>query len=210
MENENPRITRAKAAILNFAKAIEGLSYGTTFDENFVKSVDAILEHHKDDSKIVTTGMGKAGRAMEKFSSTLCSFGVRSCFLHPGEASHGDSGIISPRDLLFVASTSGKTKEIIDVIDIAKKIGVKCIIGVTSHPDSVIRTKADFTIDMGEIKEEDSLGLAPTTSILIMQAITDSLAIVISEELKVTTADFGKYHHSGYLGALARGDGNIL
>ena len=153
--------------------------------------------------------MGKAGKAMQKFSSTLCSLGVQSCYLHPGEASHGDLGLISSKDLLFVASTSGKTREVIEVIDLSKVLGVLCIIGVTSHPDSVIRDKADLTLDMGELVEQGNLGLAPTTSILVMQAITDALALVVAEELNVTAEDYGKYHHSGYLGAQARGDKEI-
>ena len=205
LSKEKERLARANAILSEFTSALVEL----TFDNNFSLAVDEIVNCCKNGSKIVTTGMGKAGKAMQKFSSTLCSFGMPSCYLHPGEASHGDLGLVNKKDILFVASTSGKTREVIEVIDLSRNIGIKCIIGVTSHPDSLIREKADLTLDMGKIREAGELGLAPTTSILVMQVITDCLALVASEELKVTREDFGKYHHSGYSGALSRGDGII-
>ena len=156
--------------------------------------------------KIITTGMGKAGIAMRKFSSTLCSLGFPSCYLHPGEASHGDLGLMTENDILFVASTSGKTREILEIIDLARHIDVAKIIGITSHVDSLIKDKADIVIDMGVIEEAGELGLAPTTSILVMLAVTDSIALIASEESGLTKKDYGKFHHSGYCGAAARGD----
>jgi arabinose-5-phosphate isomerase len=159
--------------------------------------------------KIVTTGMGKAGIIMRKFSSTLCSFGIPSCYLHPGEASHGDLGVIQKNDILFVASTSGKTREVLEIIDLSRNISNVKIIGITSHPDSKIRSKADIILDMGIIEEAGKMKLAPTTSIIIMQVITDVISIILSEEKNVTKKQFGKFHHSGYLGAVARNDNNI-
>jgi arabinose-5-phosphate isomerase len=150
--------------------------------------------------------MGKAGIAMRKFSSTLCSLGFSSCYLHPGEASHGDLGILEDDDVLFVASTSGKTREVLEIIELAKNIGVKKIVGITSHFDSPIRDKVEICLDMGEIKEAGELGLAPTTSILVMSAITDSIALVASERNGLTKEEYSKYHHGGYLGKVARGD----
>lgn len=148
--------------------------------------------------------MGKAGIAMKKFSSTLCSLGIPSCFLHPGEASHGDLGLISRNDILFVASTSGKTREILEIIALAKNIDVNKIIGITSHEDSPIKKQVDVVIDMGIIKEQGTMGLAPTSSILTMLAITDAMAILLSEENNFTKELYGKFHHSGYLGEKAR------
>lgn len=153
--------------------------------------------------------MGKAGVAMKKFSSTLCSLGFPACFLHPGEALHGDMGLVTSQDILFVASTSGKTREIIEIINLIKKNGVYKIIAITSHLDSPIRDKVDIVLDMGEIKEAGDVGMAPTTSILAILAITDALAIVASEEMGFTRESFGKYHHSGYLGQISRGD-NVI
>lgn len=146
---------------------------------------------------------------MKKFSSTLCSLGFPACFLHPGEAMHGDMGLVTANDILFVASTSGKTREVIELIDLIRKNGVYKIIAITSHLDSPLRDKVDVVIDMGEIKEAGDIGMAPTTSILTILAITDALAIIASEEKGFNKDSFGKFHHGGYLGAVARKDNMI-
>lgn len=154
---------------------------------------------------IITSGMGKAGIVMRKFSSTLCSLGIPSCYLHPGEASHGDLGIIQKKDVLFIASTSGKTREIMEVIKLARTIGVKEIIGITSHPDSPIRKEVDKILDMGIIIEAGHLRIAPTSSILVMMALTDIVALVAAKEKGLTIEEYSIRHHSGYLGEKARG-----
>ena len=194
----NNDITKEANQIINeFADSFKNIPISFSF----VKIIKLI---RKCRGKIITTGMGKAGIVMNKFSSMLCSFGIPSCYLHPGEASHGDLGLLSVNDILFVASTSGKTREVLEIIDLARNIGVKTIIGITSHPDSLIRTKADIILDMGIIIEAGHLRLAPTTSILIMQALTDCLALVAAKDKCLTKEQYGKYHHSGYLGQKAR------
>jgi len=193
------KINRVKTLLNDISKAISNIEVGAEF--HF-----AINEILKCEGKVVTTGMGKAGIAMRKFTSTLCSLGFPSVYLHPGEASHGDLGVLQEGDILFVASTSGKTREVLETIELARAIGTKCVIGITSHPDSPIRAKADYVLDMGEIEEAGELGLAPTTSILVTLAITDCLALVASEEKGLTKEEYAKYHHSGYLGQKARGD----
>lgn len=195
-------ITEARQIIDEFATALKHIS----ISPDFAKIVTIIRECK---GTIITTGIGKAGIAMRKFSSTLCSFGVSSCYLHPGEASHGDLGLITNKDILFVASTSGKTREVLEIIELARNIDVKLIIGITSHIDSPIRDKADMIIDMGIIKEAGHLGLAPTTSILVMLALTDCLALMVAKGKKLTKEQYAKYHHSGYLGSQARKDGKI-
>jgi len=196
------RIIAAATILTQFRNAIANLK----IDPNFSDIVELMISC---EGKIITTGMGKAGHAMRKFSSLLCSLGFPSAYLHPGESSHGDLGLLSEKDILFVASTSGKTREILEIIDLARNINVKKIIGLTSHPDSPVRKKADIILDMGIIKEAGDLGLAPTTSILVMMALTDTLALVASEEKGLTREVYGKYHHSGYLGQIARGDDKI-
>jgi arabinose-5-phosphate isomerase len=202
---------RGQSFLSEFAKAIENVQ----LDSNFEKAVHLIAESNtvygdnKKQYKIVTTGMGKAGAAMRKFSSILCSLGFSSCYLHPGESSHGDLGILGNKDVLFVASTSGKTREVLETIQLAKNLGVHKFVGITSHKDSPIRSEVDVCLDMGELTEVGDLGLAPTTSILVMSAITDALAIVASEHNGLTKEEYSKYHHGGYLGAAARGDNNI-
>jgi len=193
------RIRRGRQIIKSFAKSIDSIR----LQPSFGKAIDFLLSCQ---GKIVTTGIGKAGIAMRKFSATLCSLGMPSCYLHPGEASHGDLGLLTSKDILFVASTSGKTREVMEIMKLARNIKVKSIIGITSHPDSPVRKEADLVIDMGVIKEAGYLGLAPTTSILVMLALTDSLALVAAEEKKFTKEDYALRHHSGYCGAKARGE----
>jgi len=190
-------ISEARKIIKGFASTIGNIKLNTLVFQLVVKKIAHCT------GKVVTTGMGKAGIAMEKFSSTLCSLGVPSCFLHPGTASHGDLGVLSPDDILFVASTSGKTREVLETVESATNIGVSSIIGITSHSDSPLRDVVNHTLDMGVIKEEGHLGLAPTSSILVMLAITDALALVVAKKKGLTAEGYFQYHHSGYLGETA-------
>jgi arabinose-5-phosphate isomerase len=200
-DQENP-YHKASVYLTKLGDSINNVS----LDRNFLHIVDKFVEC---EGKIITTGMGKAGIAMKKFSSTLCSLGIPSCYLHPGEASHGDLGIVQPQDILFVASTSGKTREVLETLDAAKRLGISSVIGITSHTDSPIKDKSDYYLDMGEIEEVGALGLAPTTSIVVMLAITDVVALVASEKKGITQEKYGAFHHGGYLGAKARGDDTI-
>lgn len=202
LKSNQIKIQKAKKILNGFSQAISNIEV----NGNFSKAIDLIKDCK---SKIVVSGMGKAGVAMQKFSSTLCSLGFPACFLHPGEAMHGDMGLVVPEDILFVASTSGKTREILELIDIIKKNGVYKIIAITSHLDSPLRNKVDIVIDMGVIEEAGEIKMAPTTSILTILAITDTLAIIASEEKGFNKKDFGRFHHAGYLGQVARNDNNI-
>lgn len=196
------RIEEANSILHQFSDAINSIE----ISENFSKAIDLILNCK---GKIITTGIGKAGLAIQKFSSILCSLGFPSYFLHPTEAQHGDLGTLKDDDILFVCSTSGKTREVYEIIDLARNLNVSKVIGITSHPDSPIRNKVDLVIDMGVHKEAGHLGLAPTTSILVILAITDSLALIAAKERGFTKENYSLRHHSGYLGSLARGDNKI-
>ena len=192
------RLIEARSIIDEFTVAIDSI----TIQPSFSQSVESLLNCR---GKIITSGIGKAGIIMSKFSSTLCSLTFPSCYLHPTEAQHGSLGVISSNDILFLASTSGKTRECIELINLARKINVQEIIGVTSHLDSPIRDKVDIVIDMGIIQEAGHLKLAPTTSTLVMLAITDALALVASKEKGITNKDFHLRHHSGYLANISKG-----
>ena len=196
------RIAEAHFILDQFTETLNSLKIENSFSE-------IVQEILSCEGKIITTGMGKAGHAMRKFSSLLCSLSFPSAYLHPGESSHGDLGLISEKDILFVASTSGKTREVLEIIDLARNINVKKIIGITSHPDSPIRNKADIILDMGVIKEAGHLGLAPTSSILAMLALTDAVAMVCAKEKDLTKEEYGQFHHGGYLGSKARNDDKI-
>lgn len=191
------RLIEARHILDEFTVVMDSINVGTTFS-------DAVGKILNCKGKIVVSGMGKAGLAMTKFASTLCSLGFPACFLHPGEAQHGDLGLIQKSDLLFICSVSGKTREVYELINLARNINVSYIIGLTSHPDSPIRKKVDLVLDMGIINEAGWLGLAPTTSIIVILAITDALALVAAKEKGVTKDDYAKLHHAGYLGKKSR------
>ncbi len=154
--------------------------------------------------KVLTTGMGKAGHIAHKFSATLCSTGTPASFVHPGEAAHGDLGIIEENDAIVAFSTSGKTKEVLDTLAAGRELSLHTVIGITSHPDSELRELSDVVLDMGTIKEACQFELTPTSSMAAMLAISDALALLLMELKGFTSEDFGKRHHGGYLGKKAR------
>ena len=156
--------------------------------------------------KIITTGIGKAGHIANKFAATLCSTASQAQFLHPAEAAHGDLGAVSPGDILIAFSTSGKSREVIEILELSRHLGIETVIGITSHPDSELRKYSDVVIDMGEIEEACPLGLTPTSSMAVMLAISDALALALMEQNKVSREDYGLRHHGGYLGRAARLD----
>ena len=170
-------------------------------DDNFVRAIN-IMYNCK--GKIITTGMGKAGIIANKVASTLCSTGTPASFLHPGEAAHGDLGLLAPGDVIIAFSTSGKTREIIEMLELAHHFGIDTIIGITSHPDSTIRLLSNLVLNMGEIAEPCPLNLTPTASTTAMLALGDALALVLMRKKQFTRHDYGLRHHGGYLGQKAR------
>lgn len=167
----------------------------------FEAAVRALLRR---EGRIITTGMGKAGHVARKVASTLCSTGSPALYLHPAEAAHGDLGCIAPGDCILAFSTSGKTLEVLETLRRARGLSSGVVIGVTSHPDSELRTLSDIVLDMGAIDEPGHLGLAPAASTAVMVAIGDALALVLSEVQGFTRTDFGARHHGGYLGSVSR------
>ena len=171
--------------------------------EEFVKAVSVM---QGCTGKIITTGIGKAGHIANKFAATLCSTASQAQFLHPAEAAHGDLGAVSPGDILIAFSTSGKSREVIEILELSRHLGIETVIGITSHPDSELRKYSDVVIDMGEIEEACPLGLTPTSSMAVMLAISDALALALMEQNKVSREYYGLRHHGGYLGRAARLD----
>jgi arabinose-5-phosphate isomerase len=190
-------LKRAQEILNAEAEAIRNVP----LDEHFAAAIDLLLCCK---NKVVTTGMGKAGNIAQKVAGTLCSTGTPACFLHPGESAHGDLGLLDEGDIILAFSTSGKTREIVEMLERAKKLGVHSFIGITSHPDSTIRKLCNVVISMGEITEPCSLGLTPTASTAVMLAIGDALALVLMDKRKFTKEQYGQRHHGGYLGQKAR------
>jgi arabinose-5-phosphate isomerase len=190
---------RIKAILAAEAAAIAAIEV----DETFERAVGLLQDCP---GKIVTTGMGKAGYIAHKFAATLCSTGTPAVFMHPGEAAHGDLGLIAPGDCIVAFSTSGKTREVLELIEFSRHLNSGKVIGITSHPETTLRSMCDVVLDMGEIREPCPLGLTPTASMAVMSAIGDALALVLMERKGVTKRDYGLRHHGGYLGAKARLD----
>jgi len=194
-----------------FLKATKKAVSGITIPNDFSEAVDIVLHTN---GKIITTGMGKAGHIAQKCASSLCSLSFPAVYLHPGDAAHGDIGIIkeydgavgSKADLLIAFSTSGKTREVIETIEFARKLGIWKVITVTSHPDSPIRRMSDVVLDMGMIREAGHLHIAPTTSMVVMLVIADMLALVAAKMKNVSKEEYGVRHHGGYLGKKCRGE----
>jgi arabinose-5-phosphate isomerase len=193
----NAMLTRARTILQAEADAIQNIP----LDTNFCKAVTVLS---KCKGKVITTGMGKAGTMAKKMAGTLCSTGTPSCFLHPGESAHGDLGLIDSKDIIIAFSTSGKTREVIEMLQRSSLLGIKQIIGITSHPDSEIRKLCTIVLNMGEIKEPCKLGLTPTASTSVMLALADTLALVLMEKKNFTKKQYGIRHHGGYLGHMAR------
>ena len=180
------------------AAAIAAVPVGPAFD-----AAIALLEGRR--GRVLTTGMGKAGHVARKFAATLCSTATPAAFLHPGEALHGDLGLIGVGDVLIALSNSGRTREVLDTIGLGRRLGLGGVIGITSHPTGPLHQAADLILDMGPVVEPCALGLTPTASIAVMLAITDALALTLAERRGLSPEDFGLRHHGGYLGEKARG-----
>lgn len=190
---------RMRAIIDAEARAVAAIA----IDESFEQAVRAL---HQCEGKVLTTGMGKAGHLARRFAATLSSTGTPAYFIHPAEAAHGDLGMVSERDCIIAFSTSGKSREVLEMLELSRHLGRETIIGVTSHPDSPMRELSDIVLNMGVIEEPCPLGLTPSSSIAVMQAISDALALTLMELKGVTKHDYGLRHHGGYLGRAARTD----
>lgn len=154
--------------------------------------------------KVVATGIGKAGFMAHKFAAVLCSTGTPAAFVHPAEAAHGDLGLISAGDVIVAFSTSGKTREVVELIELSRHLTDATVIGITSHPETALRELCDHVLDMGVIEEPCPLGMTPSASMAVMGAIGDALALVLMERRGITRRDYGLRHHGGYLGHRAR------
>jgi len=166
----------------------------------------AVLALRDAGGKVLTTGIGKAGHIARKFAATLCSTGTPAAFIHPAEAAHGDLGLVGKDDCIVAFSNSGKSNEVTEMLELARHLGLKTIICITSHPESRLRELSDIIVDMGIVEEPCSLGLTPTASIAVMLAISDALALTLMDLKGITREDYGLRHHGGYLGRKARSD----
>ncbi|MGB0403142.1 MAG: SIS domain-containing protein [Salibacteraceae bacterium] len=171
-------------------------------------AVNLIFEQvHQKSGKVIVSGMGKAGQIGINIATTLSSTGTPAVFMHPSEAQHGDLGIAQENDIFIMISNSGKTREIVELEFLIKRIypNVK-IIGLTGNPEGDLAKFSDVALLTGNPKEICPLGLAPTTSTTVMTVVGDVLVVLLMEKIKFTKEQYALRHHSGYLGSKARGD----
>lgn len=174
--------------------------------DGYEKAVALIVEqvHHKH-GKLVTSGMGKAGQIAMNIATTFCSTGIPAVFLHPSEAQHGDLGILQENDLLLLISNSGKTREIVELTQLANRLNpaLKKIV-ITGNPESPLAQAADICLATGHPDEVCVLGMTPTTSTTVMTVIGDILVVETMKQTHFTIEEYSKRHHGGYLGERSR------
>ncbi|MBA2079221.1 MAG: D-arabinose 5-phosphate isomerase [Rhodanobacter sp. 68-29] len=184
----------ARAVIATEAAAIAEL--GPRVDAAFVEACRLILACQ---GRVVVTGMGKSGHVARKIAATLASTGTPAFFVHPGEASHGDLGMIQPDDVVLALSYSGETDELLFILPMIKRQGIP-LIALTGKPGSSLASQADVHIDGSISSEACPLGLAPTTSTTAALVLGDALAIALLEARGFTSDDFARSHPAGSLG----------
>lgn len=165
-------------------------------DGKFVRACEICLECQ---GRIVVIGMGKSGHIGSKIAATLASTGSPAFFVHPGEASHGDLGMITGPDVVLAISNSGETSELITILPMIKRLGVK-LISMTGKPASTLSKAADVNLDVSVAEEACPLNLAPTASTTATLALGDALAVALLEARGFTEEDFARSHPSGSLG----------
>ena len=165
-------------------------------NSDFAKACD-LMRHCA--GRVVVVGMGKSGHIGGKIAATLASTGTPAFFVHPGEASHGDLGMITPTDVVLAISNSGETAEILTILPIIKRMGVK-LIAATGKPDSSLAKQSDAILNIGVHKEACPLNLTPTASTTATLAMGDALAVALLKSRGFTETDFARSHPGGQLG----------
>lgn len=184
----------AKQALGAQAEAISRLAQ--RLGNQFNQTIDLILHCS---GRVVVCGMGKSGLVGKKMVATLASTGTPSFFMHPGEAFHGDLGMLLPQDLVILISYSGVTEEVIKLIPSLKSFGNK-IVAMTGKGDSTLARHADLCLDISVEREVCPNNLAPTTSTLATMALGDAIAVALINARDFKPADFARYHPGGSLG----------
>ena len=187
-------LTSAQRTIKMEADAVEQLL--ARLDDNFVTACQTMLNC---EGRVVITGMGKSGHIGNKIAATLASTGTPSFFVHPGEACHGDLGMITKNDVVIAISNSGSTAEVVTILPLIKRLGIP-LISMTGNADSVLSKAACANLDVSVDSEACPLNLAPTTSTTVTLAMGDALAIALLESRGFSAEDFAFSHPSGALG----------
>lgn len=194
MSQSSELIQSAQRTIRYEIEAVEGLL--AHIDADFVRACEMILG---STGRIVVLGMGKSGHVGNKIAATLASTGTPAFFVHPAEASHGDMGMITRDDIILALSNSGTTAEIVTLLPLIKRLGIK-LISVTGNPQSTLARAAEVNLDVRVAQEACPLNLAPTSSTTAALVMGDALAIALLEARGFTAEDFAFSHPGGALG----------
>lgn len=165
-------------------------------DGNFAKAVHQIVACK---GRVIVTGMGKSGHIARKIAATMASTGTPSYFVHPGEASHGDLGMVMPEDVVIAISNGGESPELADIVQYARRFTIP-LIAITSREESSLAQASDTLLLLPRQPEVGALGLAPTTSTTMTLALGDALAVAVLEYKGFTAEDFRNFHPGGKLG----------
>ncbi len=199
---KEPTSELVRSALRTLATEMAGLEAlsGGLNDGLGAAFVEAVEKIKVAKGRVIVTGMGKSGHIGRKIAATFASTGTPAYFVHPGEASHGDLGVITPDDVIIALSWSGETVELKDLLDYAKRFRV-ALIAITARADSTLARAADVALTLPAAREACPLGLAPTTSTLIQLALGDALAVALFESRGFTALQFKDLHPGGRLGA---------
>ena len=209
LSTQRPNSERARALIASAVRTLEAEAGGITtlataihdgLGLAFTAAVEMISGAR---GRLIVTGMGKSGHVGHKIAATFASTGTPAFFVHPGEASHGDLGMITPDDVIMALSWSGETSELKDLIDYSRRFRIG-LIAVTSASDSTLGRAADVVLAIPPAREACPHNLAPTTSTLMQAALGDVLAVALLESRGFTALDFGRLHPGGRLGAMLK------
>jgi arabinose-5-phosphate isomerase len=192
--NANKMIELAQAVIEKEAHAVANLR--SKINHQFVAACELMFACR---GRVIVIGMGKSGHIGNKIAATLASTGTPAFFVHPGEAGHGDLGMITDQDVILALSNSGETEEIITILPMLKRFGIALIL-LTSNPESTLAREANVCLDLGKVEEACPLNLAPTSSTTAALAMGDALAITLLETRGFTAEDFALSHPGGSLG----------
>ena len=201
---ENNDIKVARQTIDREIEALHTME--SSLDDTLTKVLDVL---QKTKGRVIVTGMGKSGHIGRKIAATMASTGTPSFFLHPGEASHGDLGMIAPHDTVIAISNSGESKELADIIFYCRRFSIP-LIGITKNLDSSLAQGCDFVLLLPANREACPIGLAPMSSTTATLVLGDVLAAALMVRRGFTVEDFQQRHPGGKLGAILRHVSDIM
>jgi arabinose-5-phosphate isomerase len=195
-------IQNAKAVLDLEARALQALS--DSIDENLSKAVDIMhgvktQDKNTGSGRVIIAGIGKSGHVARKIAATMASTGTPAYFVHPGEASHGDMGMITAQDVVLMLSNSGENSELSDLIHYTRRYDIP-LIAMTGNSDSSLATHSDVALLLPKIDEACPNGMAPTTSTTMMIALGDALAVALLKRMGLTKEQYKVFHPGGKLG----------